>query len=345
MVAAMLLSVGIATLWALSCAQPEPSLTGTWRIEGPEVTGQVQGRRGLGCARAPVTVELYGPALSTGGAVPAQVSVEEQGLAWLYFPLQTALGEAEAAMRLQGAQAMLPLGARAGELELRLAATPGAADPQVLEAAAARSASSLEQARRDWQGGAFRLVQEDGRLVGEVQLRPDQAPVVAVYDRIWWTDGPVWADRGEEGPDILLAFPVQPALQGEEGLLRLNVPTSTAIVPADAVPTELDRRLALVAGVVTAQEREEAMHAARVEADQAEREAMIELARLLAVRARDADGACRPWQQVEPGLAELLVGYTVRVEEDAGRCVVDIEPELSQHRRRLRARIGPEGPL
>lgn len=334
---------------ALGCGGPAPSFRGTWALQGPETAGQVRAGAALGfgacCTGGGVTVELYGPAFSTGGAVPAQVSVEEEGLVWLFFPLQTALGEAEAALRLQGRQALLPLGARPGELELSLSRVEGPADPSALEAAAARAASSLDAARQAWAGGAFRLQQPDGRLVGEVLLRPDQAPVVAVYDRTWWTGGPVWSDRAEEGPDLLLSFPVEPALRGEEGLLRLNVPTSTAIVPADAVPTELDRHLSMVAGVVTQAERDAAMAAARTEADQAELEAMVELGRLLAVRALDDAGGCRSWEQVNPALADVLVGYTVRVEPLDGRCVVDVEPELPQHRRRLRARIGPEGLL
>lgn len=331
-------------LLALACSSPGAVLQGTWRLQGPDTLGLVRAG-GTGCGSSSPTVELHGPALSTGGPVPAQVAEEAEGQVWLYFPLQTALGEAEAAMRLQGAQAMLPLGARQGELELRLDRVEGGVDAAALRDAATRSAATLAQARDAWAGGAFRLVQGDGRLVGEVLLRPDQAPLVAVYDRTWWTGGLVWSDRAEDGPDILLSFPVEPALRGEEGLLRLNVPTSTAVVPADVLPTELDRRLALVPGVVTDAEREATMAAARVEADQAEADALVGLARVLAVRARDEEGVCRPWQQVDPTLAEVLVGYDVQVEDDGGRCVVDVEPELPQHRRRLRVRVGPEGVL
>jgi len=312
-------------------------------LRGPDTLGQVQATRGGGCQDGAVRVQLYGATLATAGEVPAEAVEEEPGLVWLHFPIQTALGEGQAAMRLQGNEAMLPLGARRGELEVRLERGAGPVAAAELDQARQASTASLAQAATAWEQGTFRLLDDQGGLVGEVVLREQAAPLVAVYDATWWTGGLVEADREDQGPDIVLTFPVEPALQGETGQLRVNVPAAVAVVPTDRLPTELDRSLRLVSGVVTPQERDAAMDRARQAADQAEAQAMVGLGRQLARRAHSPDGSCRSWTEVAPDLAPVLAGYDVDIVAEGPDCVVEVEPTTLQHRRRFRARIGPEG--
>ncbi|NOY28354.1 MAG: hypothetical protein GXP62_21045 [Oligoflexia bacterium] len=325
------------------CQGSAVPLSGRWILSGPGVLGAIDAQGGLGCSPRGVHVTLYGPSLLTEGAVAAHAVEEKPGLVWLDFPVRTAAGDGQAAMRLQGHEAMVPLGARPGELELRLTATEGWPEADPLAAAQSSARAQLDAATEAWDRGAFRLLDEDDALVGEVRISPNQAPVLAVYDATWWTGGLVQADRQDDGPDIVLAFPVQPSVRGEEGQLRLNVPLSLAIVPADSTPTDLDRVLRLVPGVVSEQERRTTMATARQRADDAERDAMLSLGSRLAVRALSDDGRCLPWQQVAPELADILVGYDVAVVAEGDHCLVDVQPTITQHRRRLRARIGPHG--
>lgn len=337
--------VFFSSLLQLACASlPEP-LRGVHRVEGEGVRGEVRAPSAWGLPGDAPRIELHGPGFTTGPAVAARVLVEEDGRVWLEFPLQTALGEATASLRVQGADASLPLGGRPGEFDLDLQWTEGADEPGALAAAAALSAGAVEQARVDWGRGAFRLETPatPPQLVGELQFRGDEPPRVAVYDRWWWTGGVVVADQSADGPDILLAFAVEPSVQGEEGLLRVNVPAMTAVVPADRLPTDLDRRLRLVPGPVGEEERRLAMAAAVAEADRLEREAIEPIARQLATRALQPDGSCLGWRDLAPGLEPQFVGYEVQVLPSGEACAVSVETTRPQHRRRLRTRVESRG--
>ena len=68
-------------------------------------------------------VDLYGPSWNTQGSVLAEIEQSKEWL-WLYFPLITGQGEGTAALRFQGGEAMLPLGARRGEFEVYFSAVP-----------------------------------------------------------------------------------------------------------------------------------------------------------------------------------------------------------------------------
>lgn len=316
-------------------------------LVGEGFAGEVRVDGGSGCRGAVTTVTLFGPSLSTAGPVTAEVAAAEGQPTWLYFPLQTALGEGSAALRLQGSEAMLPLGARPGEFDVHMSVEEGPADPAALAAARSAAEASLRDSAAAWAAGAFRLedptAPPDMRWVGEVILRPDGPAMVAVYDRIWWTGGLVAADRFDEGPDIVLSFLAEPTLRGEEAMLRLNVPTSTAVVPADRFPTELDRHLALVPGAVTEEARAAAMERVRQASIAEERQALEEVGARLAVRARQPDGTCASLSEQPESLRDLLAGYDVEIVADHGVCVVDVEPARRQHRRRVAARVGPEG--
>ncbi len=316
-------------------------------ISGEGYAGEIHVDRGAGCGDPVTSVTLFGPGLSTAGPVPAEVSAAEGQPTWLYFPLQTAVGEGRAALRLQGAEAMLPLGARAGEFDVHLALDDGPADPAALSATRQQAEASLRDSAAAWGEGVFRLedpaAPADARLVGELIFRPDGPAMVAVYDRYWWTGGVVAADRVDDGPDIVLAFVAEPTLQGEEAMLRVNVPTATAVVPADRLPTELDRHLAVVPGAVAADERDAAMQRVRLASIAQEREALDALGSRLAVRALQADGRCAALADQPQSVRDLLAGYDVEIVADAGGCVVDVEPTRRQHRRRVAARVGPDG--
>lgn len=333
-------------LW--SCTADDLPLDGDFAIqgEGPgggAVLGAVHARPGGGCQPSSLEAELYGPSLHTAGTVPATVDVGEGGEIWLFVPVRTFLGDGTAALRIQGREALLPLGARPGEFDLHLAWTEGAADAEALSTAAAAAVQQVEAGARAWQDGAFRLHDDQDQLVGEILLRGDAPAAVSVHDRTWWTEGFTSADRFDDGPELVLSFGVQPALQDEDGMLRLNPSFSQAVVPADRLPTDVDRHLRLVPGAADPAERAAARERAVAEADAAERELLGEVGRELAVRARTPEGGCRSWQEAGPQLARVFAGYDVRIDPEGGECVVTVQPTLRQHRRRLSLRIDGAG--
>lgn len=300
--------------------------------------------RSAGWRARQVEIRLAAPGLVTSGWVEATADAQGEGLTWLRFPARTPLGEALVSLRLQGSQAMLPMGARDGEHERTMVFEQAEVDEARLSEAEAAAVDELDVRVGAWAAGAFVLQEQDGTVVGELRIQPDQPVFLAVFDRLWWTEGVVMSDRLDEGPEIILTFPVEPSLKGEDGQIRLNVPTMAAVVPADSRPTDFDRHLRLVAGGLDEASRMAARQAARQAADDAERESLLALGRRLAVRAPADDGTCRSWQQLDPGLEDLLVGYQVQIEPtEGGGCQARFEPEIVQHRRRLSLVVGADG--
>ena len=311
-------------------------------LEGEDAAGFISVERGEGCGDAARTrVGLWGPTWGTPGVVTAEVEEGEGGLFWLTFPLLTGLGEGMASMRLQGSEVVLPLGGRAGEFDAVLVARPPDAGGHPATRRAeldAGLAERLDAEQAAWALGTFQL--RDGeQLVGEIQLRGEEPPWVRVYDAFWLTPEPVVAQMASDGGDLLLSFPVEPQLEGELGLLRVNVASRAVVVPQDLRPHPGDRRLELVPGVVQAPERDQAIDAARGGADAAEEALLRERVPLLAAAAGRADGGCRGLDELDPAWSLLLRGYEVQILAEDSGCTVVIEPEAAQHHRRFRGRI------
>ena len=317
-------------------AAPQP-LAGTSGLRADGVVGVLRAEDGAGCGAPTLSIGLWGPGWGTDGEVPAEASEEEPGVIWVWFPLQTGAGEGAAALRLEGEQARLPLGARAGEHDILMRRGPEL--PDGLDAAAAASAAAVATERESWAKGAFLLMDGDA-VVGDLQMRGEQAPILAVYDAAWLTPDPVEAARRDEGADLLLSFPAEPSFGDEDALLRVNVPTREVVVPADATPTEYDRRLHLEPGAQA--DRPGAIAAAREASRALEQGQLDDLLPRLARAALRPDGSCADYGAVDPAWKLLLRGYDVAisaVSTEAGpACAVEVEPSRKQHGRQLRAR-------
>lgn len=321
-----------------ACSAGSPVVRESVGLVGDGVMGALIAEGG-GCGAGALQVGLWGPRFGTEGLVPA-TAIEEDGAIWVYFSLSTGLGEGEAALRLERGQASLPLGARPGEHEVQL--TLGALpDPAELEAWSSAGAARLASERVAWEQGSF-LLRDGDQTVGDVQLLGERARV-AVYDAFWLTPSPVWTAPRADGPEIVLEFPVEPSLEGEPGLLRLNVPTGRAVVPAERVPTELDRSLELVPGELSDDARDERIDEAIVLADAIEAEQSGALARKLAAEVRGPEGDCMSVDALDPEWRLLLRGYDVTVlpSAEGDTCTVELAPKVPQHGRHLRARFAP----
>lgn len=322
-----------------ACAPTSPDLGAPFGLAGAGVVGVVR-PASAGCGGGGLEVGLWGPGWGTDGVVPAEVRLED-GDPWLYFSLETGLGEGSAALRLRGETATLPLGARPGEFDVALGrgAVPKEA---ALARAEAEGAAAVATERQVWADGHFRLM-DGGIVVGDLRFEGERAQI-SVYDATWITPIPADVPVTPDGADLVLAFPVEPALEGETAQVRVNAPTRAVVVPASAEPTELDRHLVLAPGEVPDAERAASMAAATAAADALERRRVVPLAVELAAAARTADGRCKRFAELGPDWELLLPGYEVHTGASAGGdCEVEIAPIVPQHGRRFRGRVNRSG--
>ncbi len=287
-----------------------------------------------------VRVALGAPGLVTPGGLPtpAVVSPAQAGEVWLDFSVMTGVGEGRASLwwSPRAGLARLPLGGRAGEWELRLAGTDARSDG-VFSAAAATLGAEVAA----WDEGGFSLVNEQGEVVGAIQLNgQDQAAQVAVFDALWLTDGYVSALRADDGGDLLLQFDAAPKLEGETALLRLNVTTRRVVVPAGPFPVPEDRWLAAVPGLPTDADVEAGRERAIAVADEAERAWLAEVAPRM--RQELVAAGCTALDALDPNWSLLFAGYQREIVPRSD-CIVVIETVRSQHRRRFRGWLDGRG--
>lgn len=328
-------------LLAVSVACAGGTGPGEWSgpqgVEAPGVVGRIRP------GPAGPLVWLVGPRWATPGEVPAQVEAGPDGVRFLAVPLRVGPGEGEAVLRVQGNALRVPLGGRAGEHDLAARLVAAAPDDAALGAAAAAVAGRLDAEAAGWAAGDL-LLHDGEALVGGVLLRGPEAP-----PGLWLelpaarTDGVVGASRADEDGDLLLAFPVEPAFSGEEGLLRLNVATGEAVLPAGPHPDPGDLRLRWSFGAADDAGRAQAGAAAAAAAFAREQAFFAETVRPALGSLRGPAGECRSPAAVEPAWELLLAGYTVRAEVDGDGCALVVEPVRPQHARRWRGRVDLQG--
>ena len=127
-------------------------------------------------------------------------------------------------------------------------------------------------------------------------------------------------------------------------MLRVNVVTRTAVIPAAPTPSELDRWIDLKPGTLTESQVDAAIDAAIGRADAAERAWVEQMGPRLA-KAMTGEGTCRRLEETDGSWALLLKGYTIRAEPTGEGCAVSFEPDPIQHRRRFRGWVGASGIL
>ena len=322
--------------WVLACS---PSILGIefpLTLQGDGVRARVTSERG--CQGSAVRVGLWGPGFGTEGDVIASVAEDEAGALWLNFTVQTGLGEAVAAMRVEGNLATVPLGQRPGEFELNLFQTElGEAD---FVQAAKQNAEQLAQEVEYWKTGRFLLVSDDG-VAGEIRFRGDKGPIVSVHDAWWLTPSPVEASTQSSAAEILVGFEAEPSLQGEDALIRINVPSRTVVVPLGPVPLAEERKFRLEPGELSDADRRNAVQKSIMESELLERNFIEELAPRLSAAATTEEGACLQLPQLAEEWSMMLQGYDVELSPSPKGCSVGIESSRTQHGRRFRGVIEP----
>ena len=298
-----------------------------------------------GCGALEVSLALWSGGLVTLGGQAARATVTEAagpGEYWLTVPVETGVGEGTAAVWWSPAAglARMPLGGRPGELEVRFEVVD---EPGEDESKAALKAVAAEADA--WAEGTFLLEDLKGRNVGVLSLLgAEEAPRIGVWDATWLSNGMVPALRADDGGDLILQFGVEPSIQAETAMVRINVATRKAVIPAAPTPSALDRWLVLRPGTLTEEQIDDAIDGAIDRADAAERLWIADLGPKLA-QAVQVDGQCLSPEAIDGGWPLLLAGYTVRSTAVEHGCAVAFEPDPIQHRRRFRGWVSEAGIL
>ena len=322
--------------WMLACTTGVSGIEFPLTLAGDGVVARVTQERG--CQGSSVRVGLWGRGVSTEGEVLASMGEGEEGTIWLNFPVQTGLGTAVAAIRLQGDSAILPLGSRPGEFEVHMSKSD--LDGDAVARQARQAAEQLEREVEYWRQGSFLLVSDDG-AVGEIRFRGDRAPIVSVHDAMWLTPRPVEATMQSKGAEIMVGFTAEPSLRGEDSLLRINVPERSVVVPLGPVPVAEERTFRLEPGELTDAQRRTAIESAVEKADMLEKRFVEGLAPKLSAASGVEEGACLQLPQLAEEWSMMVEGYDVQLEPTESGCSVGIEPSRPQHGRRFRGVIQP----
>lgn len=301
----------------LACTQSDLP-QGYWALNGVDSDSKgsisIQGES--------VFVELYDSRWTTEKSVLAEVEKSKDWL-WLYFPLVTGQGDGTAALRFQGGEAMLPLGARRGEFEVYFSATPS--DPINFVDQQESVRLQVQKEKEYWEKGEFLISSQDS-VVGFL----NQGQIM-LFDEHWLTPVPVYPQRKMDGADLVLTFPVEPSFHGETAQLRINVPLRKISVPISVQVDPMDRQLRLIPGKLSPEELSDTVYQAKKKADSLEIEFVLDQLRNIFSK-RSCD------EMAKSNLSELPVWKGYRLEwslTEDNNCSLEVEGTPIQHRRRL----------
>ena len=305
-------------LFILSSCTSSDLPQGYWALKAIDSDGQgaisIKGNQAY--------VDLYSSRWTTKGTVQAEVEKTKDWL-WLYFSLSTGQGEGTAALRFQGGEAMLPLGARRGEFEVYFSALPS----DVIDFSKQQELSliQVQKEEEDWKQGDFLISSQDtvvGTLSGDTLM---------LFDEHWMTPLPVVPQRKIQGADLVLTFPVEPAFHGETAQIRINLPLRSISVPISNQVDPMDRHLQLIPGKLPPEERKAKIEQAKEKANTREEEFVLD-------QVRDIFSKSSCVELAKSNLSELPVWKGYRLEWSLlanNDCSLEVEGAPPQHRRRL----------
>ncbi len=240
----------------------------------------------------------------TGGPVDCQ-SHEVPGR--FVFPIQLGVGEALAVADWKGEVVVVPLSSLEGWLEVELRVEEGVVDVPPFEADTA-----------SWSAGSFVLHGHEG-----VEGRLEMASLeIELFSARLLTDGLVSYATEERGADLALQVEVEPSL-GDPAMLLLNLPTGQLALPGGPHPWTAT----LEPGVVEDPGQRRAAAIAAADAAEAE-----QMKAVLAALMAELSPPCLLSDDWTP----YFEGYALTLEERDGACVIAVEPDPVQHRRRFR---------
>ena len=307
-------------LFFFSCSEP-PFLNGYWHMTGLSMEGvgyvESDGYR--------AKIELYTDRFRTNGLVDVELEKKDE-IWWLYFPLETGKGEGQAALRLQGTEAMLPLGGRRGEFEIFFSLQKiNTKEEELLRSWKEKSVLSVQKEKEYWRQGQF-LFQNEDKTFGMWG-----GGTIMLFDEHWLTPEPTIVSTLFQGADIVLTFPIEPSFHGEGAMLRINVPLRRVSVPIAEMADPMDRQFFLEPGVLSTEQKDQYIAYAVQRSDELEEAFVVEQ-----VRNIFSSGTCDELVQQDLNSMALWKGYRLEWELLPDKnCSLHIEPMPPQHRRRL----------
>ena len=295
---------------------------GSWLLQGVEnsASGSIE------IVDDQAYVSLFADRFRTQKRVRAQIEQQEDVL-WLYFPIETGRGEGDAALRFQGNEAMLPLGARRGEFEEYFVVQKG--EKIALSEREKSSIQSVEKEKQSWKEASF-LIQSGGETLGVLEKN-----MLQVFDTHWFMPEPYPIVPRYEGADMILKFPIEPNFHGEEAMIRINMPLRKAVVPIALDASPLDRQLELEPGALSSSEKQELMDKAIQKANDLEQKFVQD--QILSIFAgRTCVELVKISLEEEPIWKGYALNWSLLPHND---CVLSIEGAPLQHRRRFQGRF------
>jgi hypothetical protein len=295
-----------------------------------------------------IDVYINHPNLSTNGWERAEIELEKEGGFWAFFDIETAMDTAHAAMRVQGKEARLPLGARRGEFDLIFEIESTSVDIKKIEELIVNETptrkGNLKMQKDFWALRHHIIVEKkqvnpnssiptsEEKIVGYINWDTEQ---IEVFDASWYTPDPQNFTREVEGGDILLSFDIEPSFQGEQGLIRCNIVTREITIPSSSIPSSLDRRLYIKEAPLDLDldldlDLQKHKKDAQKQADKTELKWIEKQAPLLI---QSLENTCTSWKN--QNILDSWLGYRFETKKQPLGCQIQIIPDPPQHRRRF----------
>jgi len=297
--------------------------------------------------RKGIEVYINHPHLSTDGWKKADIELEDEGGFWAFFDIETAMDTAHAALRVQGKEARLPLGARRGEFDLIFTIEPSSQEKDIIHKIVKEEdqirKSNLDQQKKFWSLQQHVIIERnpaaDGdiseeKIVGYIDWNMEQ---IDVFDSNWYTSTPQNFAQEVEGGDLLLIFDVEPSFQGEKGLIRCNVITRELTIPSSSIPSSVDRRLYIQAPPLDLDLQKYKKNAEK-EAATLEFQWISDQAKTLY---NSLESTCVSWKN--QSILDSWLGYRFETQKIDSGCQIEVIPDPPQHRRQFEGFIYPDG--
>ena len=288
-------------------------------------------------------IYILHPSIATNGWQQTEIEMESEGGFWAFFDIETAMDTAHAALRIQGSEARLPLGARRGEFDLVFEIKPSTKQKQeidlFIETNLSQQQQNIAHQREFWSLQKHVLVehiQNTTQIVGLIDWEQDQ---IDVFDPTWYTSSPQNFEKELEGGDVLLRFDVEPSFQGEQALIRCNIIKREVTIPSSIIPSVLDRRLYLMEATIDL-DLQLLKKEAQSKAKEAEYLWITENAPLLQQSLQDD---CTSWK--DQSILDSWLGYRFETKKTNEGCHIEIIPDPPQHQRYFQGTINHVGTI
>ena len=332
-----MLHIPFSYLFFIGCSAQNP-ISGLYELYDTNPQNQIGYVYGTS---SDVYIYISHPNIATNGWQQTEIEIESEGGFWAFFDIETAMDTAQAALRIQGSEARLPLGARRGEFDLVFEMKPSTKQKQDIDISIEKNTlqrqQHIENQRQFWSLQKHVLVeqiQNTPQIVGIIDWEQEQ---IDVFDATWYTSSPQNFEKELEGGDILLRFDVEPSFQGEQALIRCNIIKREVTIPSSIIPSVLDRRLYLMEPTIDL-DLQLYKKEAQMKAKEAEYLWITENAHMLQ---QSLQNDCMSWK--DQSILDSWLGYRFETKKTTEGCHIEIIPDPPQHQRYFQGIINHVG--